>query len=466
MIFYSLLTVIFLSPLPYGSNRPWSWNLCIMLIALLACCWAISYLTQKRHTAFFHTIKAIADIIIAFFIVIIWAIIQQSNNILPSFNHPLWRLQQELLGTSSGFISLAIDDTVTATMRYVSYALVFWLSLCYSQNVVKARKILSGLMLSGFVYSLYGLVMVLGHIDLILFQKVPNLSSVTSTFINHNHFATFAGLTLLCCSALLHESVTISSKYHKSNSNIALQLFLENLISRAWLPLLAFITIGTALILTHSRGGFLSALLGLIVLLVALNSNKQSRNKKMLAFFAVLIALSSIIFYVSSDVLLDRMNSQGLTDPLREQVYELTWKAILSNPWLGFGLGSFAEAFTLYKSAAIAGSITAPVLWDYAHNTYLETIFELGFPTAILLFYCVLRLVCLCAKGLWVRKKDWLYPAIGLAATTLVATHATVDFSLQIPAIAYNYVLLMGAACAQSFPSVVSTSKKSTPRHS
>jgi len=33
-----------------------------------------------------------------------------------------------------------------------------------------------------------------------------------------------------------------------------------------------------------------------------------------------------------------------------------------------------------------------------------------------------------------------------------VGAHALVDFSLQIPAVAYTYTLLMGAALAQSLP--------------
>lgn len=458
MIFYSLLAVVFLSPLPYGSNRPWSWSLCILLISLLGGCWAIHYLFSKKNVAIFHATKAIIDIIIAFFCVIFWGFIQQSNNLLPSFNHPLWKIKNELLNTNTGFISLAVTDTHFTLLRYISYALVFWLSLCYSQTVMNARKILQGFMLMGFIYSLYGLVMVLGHVDLILFKKIPDLHSVSSTFINHNHFATFAGLTLLCCLALLHQNIAIAASYYRGG-NLGLQLFLENLIIRAWFPLLAFITISTALMLSNSRGGFFSSILGLIVLLLGLNSHKKNRNKKMFWGFMALITISSIIFYISSDSLVDRLNSQGLSDPLRKETYQLVWKAILTNPYLGFGAGSFAESFTLYKSLGIAGGINYPYFWDFAHNTYLETIFELGFPCAILLFYCFFRLAFICLKGLFIRKKDWLYAAVGLAATVLIASHALVDFSLQIPAVAYCYFLLMGCACGQSFSSIKRESK-------
>ena len=61
-----------------------------------------------------------------------------------------------------------------------------------------------------------------------------------------------------------------------------------------------------------------------------------------------------------------------------------------------------------------------------------------------------------CAGYCWVgirrRRRDRVYPAIGVAATALVAAHSTVDFSLQIPAVSVSYAFILGLACAQSFP--------------
>jgi len=258
-------------------------------------------------------------------------------------------------------------------------------------------------------------------------------------------------LTLLCAIALVHDSVRVSSKYHLSGY-LGLQRFSENLITRTWGPLLVLFVIGTALILAQSRGGFFSAMLGMVVLLVSLNVNPRSRNIYSILFLVGFILVGGIVFYVSADALLQRLDTRGLFDQSRAQVYELTWGAISSNPWLGFGLGSFEEVFPLYKTIDISGSVYHPILWDYAHNTYLEVIFELGFPVALLLFYCFFKLAWVCARGLLVRRKNWIYPATGLAATCLIAAHAMVDFSMQIPAVAYTYVLLMGASCAQSFP--------------
>ena len=88
-----------------------------------------------------------------------------------------------------------------------------------------------------------------------------------------------------------------------------------------------------------------------------------------------------------------------------------------------------------------------------AHNTYLENILELGYPAALALFATFGGFLVLTFRGLRRRRQHKVYPCIGFAATALVSSHSLVDFSLQIPAVAMTYSLLMGAACAQSWSS-------------
>ncbi len=452
MIFYSLLFLVFLSPLPFGVNRPWSWSLWALLVAILAIAWSITSLISKPKSHFFRHFKSIRDIVLVFSLVVIWALIQTSSHIPSDWGHPVWGMMNETLSLNiNPTISLTPADTITLLMRLLSYALVFWLTLCYCQDRDKTKIVFWGLLVSGFVYSIYGLVIDFGQIKTFLWHELQG-GSLTSTFVNRNHFATYAGLTLLCTLALLNSEIKTSSHY-RSGGYIGLQRFMEALITRTWFPLLAFFVIGTALILTNSRGGFLSSTLAIVVLLFVLNFKHHSRNIYVLIFAGLLVVFGGLIFYFSSEPLFSRFDLMSRNNIIRDKVYAQVWLAITNNPWLGFGYGSFEEAFPLYKNMEIAGSIKSPILWNYAHNTYLETIFELGFPAALGLFYCIFRLAWICFQGLRTRKRDLIYPATGLAATVLIAIHSLVDFSMQIPAVAYTYAMLMGAACAQSFSS-------------
>ena len=50
------------------------------------------------------------------------------------------------------------------------------------------------------------------------------------------------------------------------------------------------------------------------------------------------------------------------------------------------------------------------------------------------------------------RRRNVALPCAGLAACALVAVHSIVDFSLQTPAVAASFALLLGVALAQSRP--------------
>ena len=208
------------------------------------------------------------------------------------------------------------------------------------------------------------------------------------------------------------------------------------------------ITLISALMLSQSRGGILSTTLAIFMLLIILVVSGKIPQKRTLVWFIVLLAFFAwfSLGQQSIDNVVSRFDSINPEGEGRTMVYNLLGKANSENRWLGVGYGSFEKSFRLYRDETISG------LYDKAHNTYLENIFELGLFQAWALFLAILWLALVCLRGVWVRRRNWIYPAIGVAATVLVGAHALVDFSLQIPAVAYTYALIMGVAVAQSLP--------------
>ena len=98
--------------------------------------------------------------------------------------------------------------------------------------------------------------------------------------------------------------------------------------------------------------------------------------------------------------------------------------------------------------------------YDRAHNTWLENAFELGLPAALILYGAMFGIAMTCWRGVRRRHRDWVYPAAGVGVSVLVGVHAVLDFSLQIPAVAMLYALVMGVACAQAFSSLGSGDSK------
>jgi O-antigen ligase len=445
MIFNPLLFIVILSPLPFGSNRPWAWNLISLLLALLTVAFCIASLRGKSEI----NLTAIKGSAMLFVPVLFWIAFQASG--LPPFawHHPLWNAAGEVLGRPlHAAISLNPEQSFSALMKLLAYALVFVLAFQHCRAAENARRVFRWLSWSGFLYATYGLIVYFGDFNTLLwYPKWSSIGDVTSTFINRNNYATYAGLTLLCSLALLLDELSASS--HDDFSGYwGMQRLLELLVARSWLPLLILVTSGTALILSHSRGGFLSALAATLAMLIVLNINRQSRHIPVLTGLLGACLAALLVFFSGGEAVVDRLDRLSLEHESRDEVYRLTLGAIADNPWLGVGYGAFEEGFRLYKDDTVAA-----LRYDKAHNTYLENMFELGVPAAFMLFAAVFKLAWTCLAGVFRRRRQWSYPAAGFAASVLIAAHSFTDFSLQIPAVAMTYALLLGAACAQAFPS-------------
>jgi len=441
---YYFTLIIIIAAIPLGANRPWAWSFYAILIALFGLALAIK--TLRSPSAEQLTIKPLRYPLLFMILPLLWSLLQMSSLTPIAWHHPFWALSHEVLGsTNAAYISLLPHETGTALMRLLSYGLVFLLSFHYNQNSDRIVTTFKTIAYASVAYALYGLIIDWGNFNTLLwFDKWSYRGLVTSTFVNRNSYATYAGLGLLASFPLLFSSLKSGFKYGLS-SPYGRQYFIENLIRQGWRPLFGMMLIATALLLTESRGGFISTLLAVILFFLVLqSSHKMPSNKTFTALLLVVGITAAWVFNMSGDAVVARLDDISLVNNDRLRVYEILTKANQENPWLGNGYGSFAKTFKLYQDESVPG------FYDKAHNSYLENIFELGFIPAIALFSVLVSLAIICLRGVWVRRRNWIYPALGVAATALVATHALVDFSLQIPAVAYLYALMMGGAVAQS----------------
>jgi O-antigen ligase len=222
---------------------------------------------------------------------------------------------------------------------------------------------------------------------------------------------------------------------------------INRFLAHAWLPLVGLILIVSALVSSHSRGGFAASLVACVVLLAQIDRKRQQVSNRVRVIIATVLLISTLAFWINSDILLQRYGVSGMDAPGRTLVYSKVLEAIGDNPLLGYGHGNFEDAFRLYRTEDISKLV------NYAHNSYLESFFDLGIPAALCLIVALVGLGLTSLKGVRVRQRDWVIPAVGVSASVLAGVHAMVDFSLQIPAVAMLYACIMGLACAQSFSS-------------
>jgi len=460
-VFWSLMALVALTPLPFASNRPWSWSLLSLWVGLLLILWALTLLFEhpqrrgmgKRRSLLQVRWRRFWIFPVVFLPLLAWLVIQASSGVPADWYHPLWGQAAAVLGEDvHGGISLNPVNTITATMRIAAYAGVFWLALQYGRRAEWANSIMWTVCIAGSAYALYGLVIHFsGDQTILWYKKWAYLSSLTSTFVNRNTYATYAGLTLLTAIALMIKEMRLTAPLGLTSRAGWLE-FLDNMNPRLFFLIVTVAMIATALLLTQSRGGFISTLIGVFVLFVTMAMNRGHRGRTLISALVVTMAAGYILLSVSGAGTLSRLAGTGTGDigGNRQKITAITLEAISQSPAQGTGLGTFEDVFHRFRGTD--WYVWTPA-FDRAHNSYLEFTLEIGLIPTLAVVSIFLLIFLFCLRGVVKRRRNAIYPCVGVAATALVGTHALLDFSMQLPAVAVTYFALAGMAFSQSWGS-------------
>lgn len=435
-----LFVLVCLAAIPLGANRPWAWIALALLAGLLLLWQAAGDLAELDEAR--KDLRALGLAPWLFLAVAVWVFLQTADWLPAAWLHPAYGALDV-----PGRVSVWPERTAQFGLRLLAYGMIFWMALRAGRDVALARRGLAVFAVFSSALAVYGLTLaLLGSETLLWFDKWAMRGYVTATFVNKNSYATYAGLGLLVNLVLLLDSLKHLWRRESMTRRVAARLWLTALATSALPWLLGVLLTGTALLATASRGGFLATVAGTLVLLLALLIAWRGRFALPLAL-ALLLPVFAFLLWNASEAVLLRLADSDVSSELRTTVYQRLLRAIEDAGALGTGFGGFQEAFRPYKSEAL-GAFT----WDLAHSTYLENALELGWPAALALLLAILGPVVRCAKALRTRRRRVHFAALGLGASALVGLHATVDFSLQMPAIAAAYALLLGLCWAQAWP--------------
>lgn len=448
LLFRLLLALVVSAPIPFAAQRPWAWSLLGVLIGLLLLWWGGLVIAGRARAAM--PMRRLWGPAVPFSIVLIWAALQTSGLVPAGWQHPLWWEAARVSGGVDGpmFGSVSVDPSMTLTglLRLATYGGVFWLAVQLGRERARAREALVTLATAGIAYAAYGLVVHLGSWEYILwYPKWAYHGDVTATFVNRNAYGAYAGIGLLCCVALFVHGLRPSGSGDRRAFDLA-----EAVLVRALPYLAGGLVIGTALLLSHSRGAFLATGASLLVLIVALAKGRILRPGATVPAVAALLVVGVAGVLISGDGTVDRLWRMNIDQEGRPDLMRQTLVAIGDAPWTGYGLGTFLPAFRLYRDSTLADS----VVYDFAHNVHLELAMDLGLPGAIVFYAAIVAVVAVCAAGLVRRRRDQVHPAVALAAVTLLGLHGLVDFSSQMPAVGATLALILGVGYAQSWNTV------------
>lgn len=451
-LFALFLLLLAWAPLPFASNRPWSWAVLSLAVGLLVLLWAAAALaTPERLRIPWPVGVAMA----ASTLVLLWVWMQVRPDVVGLHPrlvaHPVWETARAAGADVDPVLAIDPWGTRDAAMRLLAYLGGFWLAFALGQEAARARRLLVTLVVVGTLYATVGLVLHFGGIEQVLTEpKTWYVGDVTSTFVNRNHFATYLNLALLAAVGLLVETV-LAARGAADLRRRAAEL-LGKLLGRRSLLLVAVLVLATAMLLTHSRGGLLSGLAGVATLLFLVLLAVRPGPRALLGTVAVSAALVGGLLAYSGEATLERLDQLDAETDLgsgtRLAAYRLALDMIADRPWTGHGYGGFEATFQLYRDERFR------TLFDRLHNTPLEHAVELGLPATALLYLGPLLIFGSCVRGVLVRRRDQVFPLVAAGASVCVGLHALVDFSLQIPAVALTYAAILGCGAAQAMRSI------------
>ncbi len=202
-----------------------------------------------------------------------------------------------------------------------------------------------------------------------------------------------------------------------------------------------------ALMLSLSRGGWISTLISLAFMAVALLSSRHFIRKKLLIILMAGSLLLALVALVSTPVVERVKTAMEKEEEASFYSRVIAWRGVMEMisdyPLMGIGPGTFKAVFTQYQPPGLRAHFTM------AHNDYLHFISETGL---LLIPVIIWMIIALYRKGFKkLKNPSRLVRATTLGAMTGITAilfHSITDFNLHIPANAILFTVLAAIVVA------------------
>ena len=415
--FYLLLAIIFILPLPLGSNRPWAWSIFEALIAICSfvCIWSLTnealLAGLKRHRV-----------------------------LLSLFAAAQGYVALQLVDISGNRISVDPAQTQISLLKGVCYCLFICCCAWLISSSKRVKQFTLIIIITVFLQALYAVYLQFSGIE---YSPVFNYEigdRANGSFVYHNHLANYLLVGGALAIGLLISQLTRASSREQSLKRLVIGA-LEAMMSSKWLIRVAIITIVVGLILTRSRMGnsafFVSLLATSIFALFVMRKPPPMLKWLIVSLVVVDVAIVGAMFGI--DKVKERLDTTSFEGETRDDVVEMSIP-LVKDVWLtGTGAGSFYTVFPQYHTRIVH------LHYDHAHNEYLQFLIEYGIVGFLLLASAVLYSLIQALKALK-QRSDPLCQGLAFGAVMAIVgmlMHISVDFPLQAPATTVNFIAIL-----------------------
>lgn len=446
--------ILMLAALPMGANRDWAWAPLCILFGLMAIPVACGIGHRNGMAVAAAEEKPLLALVGCFLLLLAFALWQMSTFAPLAGDAWLFKRAAEILGSAHAPIpAVAADFARNSLLRCIACGLIFLMARAICRDRTNARWLLIAMVVSGVLIAAYGMAMqvstnacYVGTYLKIQFEYAETQHCLMSgTFVNSNSFACYTGMAIVAVIALLFsgDRKKVDMPYgYDEDEDIR---FIDWLTGQRISQIAALLLLLGGLLFSASRAGFAATAIGVFAFGILMMRGRWKSHPDLGRIFFIGLAVCVVVGLIAGGALINKFAAAD-DSWARLRIWQTSLRAVALSPWLGWGLGGFADAYMILQPA----SILQPN--DLAHSTPIEIMVELGVLAAILAFVVVLLPWAICLRGALRRRFTHRYlPIAAFALATVPILHSTVDFSLQMPAIGFVVSAFLGMGWAQAF---------------
>lgn len=338
-----------------------------------------------------------------------------------------------LLGVLQIAAGTTLDQYATRlfTFRLGVYLLFFLAALSVFRTANRLNIARSAVVIFGGLLAFVSILQRLAQVEPIFGLRETPQAIPFGPFVNQHHFAAF--MVMIC-------GLTLGAIFDKKTPR-----------NQKIIHIAVTVVAGSALVMTLSRGAWLSALVTLAVVLAATfaggkrrasGTSRKSILVQVLSAVILVAAILSLAVFLGGDATNLSLaghgsDAEGFTSG-RTHFWTVALKIFSAHPVIGVGLDSFAVAFTRYDT------------WDgifrieRAHNDYLQVLADggiLGFLCLASFVYLFLRQAIANIRTVGSERRGLVIGAF--AGYVGIMAHSIVDFPLRTPSNAFFFLLLV-----------------------
>lgn len=306
-------------------------------------------------------------------------------------------------------------------LKLSAYFIVVFLTTQAFRERADLVKLVWFLVVLGFSVALLGIIQHFTSEGTIYwFRQLPEGGDVFGPYVNRNHFAGFVELI-----APMGLSLLVFRGVHR-------ELF-------PMVGLLTVIPIG-ALVLASSRGGIVSFVFEIGVLVLLARTRRGHEGPRVIAIGAVALAAVALIAWLGAGSAIERLSKTRAGDVTltrRASMFRGAEHIFFDHPFKGAGLGTMVSVYPRYET------IYDGLIVDHVHNDYIEALAETGLLGGLcgLAFLCILYRE---ARKSFIAEQGHFSRALhagAIAGVCGLLLHSWVDFNLHIPSNALLFLL-------------------------